>query len=363
MKSHKFLFREILGREEISEDMKRTVTPSFYCKPDHEIEENRVFDYKIIEPELNPMRRALNGKADSFILLFHGLNERNWDKYYPWAEYIAEKTRKPVLLFPIAFHINRAPDEWSAPRVMQPFISLENRDYIKNDHLTFLNYALSKRIQADPYRFYLAGRESVYNVCQLMNQIQKGRHPMIDARASVDIFAYSIGAMLAQVLLFANPGYYFTDSKLFMFCGGSVFNEMNGDSRMIMDGESFRTMIKYYTENFIYFKDEKRLKGDQLEHAFICHIDKSLYRSQREYFYNENAKRIRVLSLKKDTVIPTSGIKSALGAEQLQCLEELDFPFNYSHEVPFPEVGPKVSATERRYWFERVFSEASDFLG
>jgi hypothetical protein len=53
-----------------------------------------------------------------------------------------------------------------------------------------------------------------------------------------------------------------------MFCGGSVFNEMNGDSRMIMDKSSFEVMLKYYTENFIYFKDEKRLKGDSIEHAF-----------------------------------------------------------------------------------------------
>jgi len=360
MKFHKFTFQEILGKEEIIDDMKRTITPAFYKRPDDQILENQDFDYQIVEPD--NMRRAANGKADSVIILFHGLNERSWDKYYPWASYIAEKTRKPVLLFPIAFHINRAPIEWSAPREMQSHISGEDREVVKRTHLTFLNYALSKRIIADPYRFYLAGRESVFNVCQIMNQIKKGRHPMIDMRATIDIFAYSIGALLAQVLLFANPEYYFTNSKLFMFCGGSVFNEMNGDSKMIMDGESFSLMLKYYTENFIYFKNEKRLKGDSIEHAFICHIDRALNRTQREYFYNENAYRIQALSLKQDTVIPTNGIKSALGTDQLRCLEELDFPFNYSHEIPFPEAGSKVNAEDRRYWFDRVFSKASAFL-
>ncbi len=360
MKFHKFLFQEIFGKEEIIEDMKSTPTPAFYMKPDDEIIENQDFEYQIVEPE--KMRRAVNGKADSVILLFHGLNERSWDKYYPWAKYIAEKTHKPVLLFPIAFHINRSPLEWATPRSMQPFLAGEDRENLKNNHLTFLNYALSKRIMADPYRFYLSGRESVYNVCQIMNQIRKGRHPMIDTNAKIDIFAYSIGALLAQVLLFANPENYFSNSKLFMFCGGSVFNEMNGDSRMIMDKPSFDLMLKYYTENFIYFKNEKRLKGDLIEHAFICHIDKSLNRTQREYFYNENAYRIQALSLKKDTVIPTNGIKSALGIEQLRCLEELDFPFNYSHEIPFPEAGPKVNAEERSFWFDRVFSKASEFL-
>jgi hypothetical protein len=349
-----------LGKDEIILDMKRTITPSFYNRPDAEILENQDFEYQIVEPE--NMRRAYNGKADSVIILFHGLNERSWDKYYPWASYIAEKTRKPVLLFPIAFHINRAPLEWSVPRTMQPFVAGEDRDVVKKTHLTFLNYALSKRIIADPYRFYLAGRESVNNVCQIMNQIRKGRHPMIDTHAKVDIFAYSIGALLAQVLLFANPELYFTNSRLFMFCGGSVFNEMNGDSKMIMDGESFSIMLKYYTENFIFFKNEKRLKGDAIEHAFVCHIDHTLNREQREYFYNENSDRIKILSLKKDTVIPTNGIKSALGMGQLHCLEELDFPFEYSHEIPFPEPNARVDAKDRSYWFERVFSKASAFL-
>ena len=360
MRLHKFAFRETKGKSEILCDMKSTVTPSFFSKSDDKITENRNFEYQIVEPA--KMRCTRQGKADSLILLFHGLNERSWEKYYPWANYISDFTGKPVLMFPAAFHINRAPVQWSQPRIMQQFVSGEKGYEDKERHLTFMNYALSKRIEADPYRFYLAGRESINNVCQILEDIRKGKHPMIDENASVNIFAYSIGALLAQVLLFANPGNYFTTSRLFMFCGGSVFNQMNGDSRMIMDRNSFREMVRYYTNNFIYFKDEKRLKGDLLEHAFICHIDQSLYREQREYFYRESSPRIRAIALKNDKVIPTTGIMAALGEEHEKCLEELDFPFRYSHEAPFG-VGEQPVRMQEDVWFRRVFTKASEFLG
>ena len=49
----------------------------------------------------------------------HGLNERNWSKYLTWAEYLSSKTGKIVILFPIAFHINRSPVGWSNPRYLQ----------------------------------------------------------------------------------------------------------------------------------------------------------------------------------------------------------------------------------------------------
>ncbi len=360
MKLRNFTFEETLGKGEIIKDMRKCITPSFFNTTDDKISENLSFEYPIVEPENS--QRLIQGKYNSVILLFHGLNERNWDKYYSWAEYIANHTGKPVLMFPIAFHMNRSPKEWSNPRAMQPFVINELSHTPQPFHLTFLNFALSLRIKADPFRFYLAGRETINNVCQLMGQIRRGDHPLIDSAASVDIFAYSIGALMSQVMLLANPQNYFTKSRLFMFCGGSLFNQMNGESKMIMDRDSFRALLDYYRNRFIFYKYENRLKGDLLELAFVSHIDYSVNREYREDFYEEFGPRIKVISLKGDKVIPTSGIKSALGKEHLNCLEELDFPFEYSHEIPFPADGPKVDPKIKRYWFEKVFAKASDFL-
>lgn len=360
MKLRNFTFEEILGKREILSDMKKSKTPSFFNRTDDNITENLSFEYPIVEPENS--NKLVKGKYTSVILLFHGLNERSWDRYYSWAEYIANNTQKPVLLFPMAFHINRAPKEWSNPRAMQPYVINELGHVPQPSHLTFINFALSFRIKADPYRFYLAGRETINNVCQLIGQIRKGKHPLIDSTASVDIFAYSIGALLSQVMLFANPSNYFTRSKLFMFCGGSLFNQMDGDSKMIMDRDSFQALLDYYKNSFPFFKNESRLKGDILELGFVSHIDYSTNRAKREYFYGECGPRIKAISLKKDRVIPTNGIKSALGSEHSRCLEELDFPFEYCHESPFPAESSKVDPNVRRYWFEKVFSKASDFL-
>jgi len=44
----------------------------------------------------------------------------------------------------------------------------------------------------------------------------------------------SIGAFLSQVVLMANQKNLFSDSRLFMFCGGSIFRSMFGVSRSIM---------------------------------------------------------------------------------------------------------------------------------
>jgi hypothetical protein len=53
------------------------------------------------------------------VLMLHGLNERTWHKYLPWAQRLVETTGKAVILFPIAFHMNRAPSAWSHPRLMR----------------------------------------------------------------------------------------------------------------------------------------------------------------------------------------------------------------------------------------------------
>ncbi|MDC7124719.1 MAG: DUF6051 family protein, partial [Spirochaetales bacterium] len=67
---------------------------------DRSIAENNKFRI----PVLIPSTKSKNKKAT---FLIHGLNEKHWDKYLPWAVRIMEETSSPVILFPIAFHMNR----------------------------------------------------------------------------------------------------------------------------------------------------------------------------------------------------------------------------------------------------------------
>ena len=73
--------------------------------------ENIKFRYHLFRPKGD-------NKVNHVILLFHGFNEKYWTKYLTWAKTLVEETGKAVLLFPIAFHMNRAPLSWSDSRQM-----------------------------------------------------------------------------------------------------------------------------------------------------------------------------------------------------------------------------------------------------
>ena len=79
---------EEFGFESVVARPARGGQEELFCR-DAGIEENRRFTYPVFIPrERRDDRRA--------ILLLHGLNERNWDKYLVWAEYLALNTGKPV---------------------------------------------------------------------------------------------------------------------------------------------------------------------------------------------------------------------------------------------------------------------------
>ena len=85
---------------------------SLFTMDDISIQENNNFNYIIV-------KSSSNSRAKDVIFLFHGLNERLWQKYLPWAITLHKLTGKAIVLFPIAFHMNRAPSSWSNPRVMK----------------------------------------------------------------------------------------------------------------------------------------------------------------------------------------------------------------------------------------------------
>ena len=354
MQHYKVDFEEHLGVFEIRNRRIGMASPEYLAQPDNEIEENLKFTSRAVRSD--SFAQDEDGKSSSVILLLHGLNERSWDKYIPWAETLSENTGKTVVLFPISMHMDRAPLLWSNPRQMQSLVAMEQERGVPTENLSYVNYAISSRLKADPYRFYLSGRESIWNICQLIGEIRQGRSDLISRKASIDIFGYSIGAMLAQILVMSNPEGYFSDSKLFMFCGGSLFSEMNGNSKRIMDKDSFVSMHNYYVK---LFRQESRRIRDYIEEAFISHISKDMLPKLREGFYRKNSGRVMAISLKKDRVIPTSGIKMALEGGEID-IEEMDFPFSYSHETPFPNNIGQNSEVDS--WFYKVFSKAANFL-
>ncbi|MCD7971704.1 MAG: DUF6051 family protein [Candidatus Azobacteroides sp.] len=341
-------------KDEVSDLQKELSPPEFCNVTDDRIDENKKFEYVIFHP-------AGRKKSDQAIILLHGLNERSWEKYLPWAEYLSSATGKPVILFPIAFHMNRSPKWWSNPRSVLPWVSARKKEVANLENSTFVNVALSSRLSKEPRRLYTSGKETIYNLHQLVQEIKDGRHPLFKEDTSVNFFAYSIGAFVSQILFLANPGKLFTDSRLFMFCGGSIFKEMNGRARDILDNQAFDLVSNYFIRDFFKGHIPGDFFGkDDIENSFKMMLRPDVMLQERESFFQKASDRIRAISLKHDTVIPTLGLKKAMGRISEKITEEWDFPFTYSHQMPFPVNDKDTMAVNLA--FNQVFHKASGFL-
>jgi hypothetical protein len=323
------------------------------------ISENQFFTYPVFIPEKNDSTKV--------ILLLHGLNERSWIKYLVWAYWLAENTGSYVILFPMSFHINRSPDSWKDPREMINI--MKSRTMLKGEisMSSFANVALSKRLTEDPLRFFKSGYQTATDIIKLVENIKNGHHTLIPGNCNIDIFAYSIGAFLAEIILMGNPENLFSDSKLFIFCGGSVFSNMQGSSKLIMDSLAFERVYNYYLNDF-----ERTIKGrsplidflrtSQIGMAFRSMIDLGRFRTFRENILNKLKDQIRSITLKNDTVIPSYGVVATLNTNSNHPAEIWDFQYPYSHENPFP-IFNSLQCQEVDRTFEKVLCEAKKFFG
>ncbi len=92
---------------------------------------------------------------------------------------------------------------------------------------------------------------------KLVAEIRNGGHPILTPRATIDFFGYSIGAFLAQIILFyysgnadARSDWGLDQSRAVLFCGGSTLAGMRPVSRHIIDSVAAETVRRYYSENF-----------------------------------------------------------------------------------------------------------------
>jgi hypothetical protein len=331
----------------------------FSNKYDTQIAENKSFSYPIFSPR--------NKESDKVILLLHGLNERSWVKYLPWAYYLAQSTDSYVILFPISFHINRSPSSWKDPRAMVHFMKDRNSSFGEISMSSFANIAISNRLTEDPMRFFKSGYQTTSDIVKLLSGIRNGEHEIIPKTNKFNIFAYSIGAFLAEIILMGNPGNLFSESKLFIFCGGSVFSNMQGSSKLIMDSYAFNKVYNFYLNDFEETLTGKSplvdfLQSSQIGMAFRAMIDLGRLKIFRENVLKNLRGQIHSISLLKDSVIPSKGVVSTLGNSDMTDIVDIwDFPYTYSHENPFP-IFDSSHSNKVDYWFERVFSEATLFL-
>jgi hypothetical protein len=253
--------------------------------------------------------------------------------------------------------------------MMQRAEERKKRYSMDNSESTFINGVLSERLTESPERFFLSGLQTADDLVSLLKDIYEGKHPYFDRNTQCDIFAYSIGGLLAQVLFLANPYELLSDSRLFLFCAGSFFKDMNGVSKLIMDPVAYHKIHHYYTHNL---ENELKKSGvfaeffnkNKIGMAFRSMIAPDRFRNFRNGIFQKKRNQIYAISLKNDRVIPTPGISQTLlgSSDRIPSnMEVTDFSFPHRHEMPFPVNQESVRKLVDEA-FERVFSRAATFL-
>ena len=328
---------------------------------DADVKDNMSFRYHVFSP-------VGTKKAKKIVFLFHGFNEKYWHKYLPWAKHIVDETGKTVVLFPIAFHMNRAPQEWSNTRLMYEVSNRRKELFPDIIHSTLSNAAISTRMHTKPQRFVWSGMQSYSDVIQLMDEYKSGQHPFIAPDAQVDLFAYSIGAFLAEILIMTNHKDYFDKSKLVMFCGGTVFNRLSPVSKLILDSQANVALYSYIIEHL-----ESHLRMDEKLRHYLCERPEGIsFRSMLNYGVMSDLReerlrvicdRVMAVALKQDTVVPPYEVANTLQGKYRDIpvrVDTLDFPYPYKHEDPFPAL-EKIS-DDVDTGFRRVFDPIGKFL-
>jgi len=307
--------------------------------------------------------------AQKVLFLFHGFNEKSWDKYLPWGYELAKETGATIVFFPIAFHMERAPADWSEKRHMYALSKERQKRFPAVRGASLSNVAISMRLHAMPQRFIWSGLQTFYDVVHFIKSCKSGAYAEISPDFSYDLFAYSIGGMLAQILKLSNPEGLFTHSKVALFCSGAVFDRLSPVSKFILDSEVKVALFYFLVEHLdSYMKEDERLAHFLSEkhpegrvfHSMLGFQNK---RQEREAMFKKVAKQFYAISLKGDTVIPTFEIMSTLQGAFRDIpvkMEELDYPFSYSHENPFPVGKAEPELLDKA--FRETFSKFSAFF-
>lgn len=326
---------------------------------DQEIHENIHFRYPVFLPEGKT-------KVDKAIILLHGLNEKSWDKYLPWARDLAIRTGSAVILFPISFHMNRTPGGWGNPRSMMGLSSFRQHKYEHQRCSSFANAAMSERLDNMPERFALSGYQSIMDLLALVNNVSSGRHPIFKENSEIHFFGYSIGAFLTQVMMIANPGGVFDKSRIVLFAGGTMFSEINGISRFILDEQAFTQLRKYYLNESSWRR--KALKSyvevmdvKHIARAFMAMLSPRYFQSLRSEVFSKFRDQTMVIALEEDHVFPLDTILRTFEGTGVN-VNRVDFPFSYTHEIPFPIFKDQKTAGKVDENFDEIFTKAGVFL-
>ena len=289
--------------------------------------------------------------ARGTLVLLHGLNEKSWDKYWPWAVRLAELTGRTVVLFPLAYHMNRAPRDWADPRSMRGVVKERQQLFPHLSNLSFANVALSQRLQFAPELFIRSGLQSLYDLQALMRQIRCGAHPWIPANVPVDLFGYSIGATLGEAALMADTENLFDKSRMVLFCGGSTLDRANPVSKAILDSEAALSLQQFFRMPEDACLDLSDAQRQSLQALFA--------KGRQPETWKKLQRRTLVMGLEHDTVFSGDALRDTFRDQDID-LEIFNPAYATRHENPFPK--DRGGSYDAQRLLDRVMQRAATFI-
>ena len=310
---------------------------------DCDIRENTSFRYPLV-------RETGNGnlhRHDRLTILLHGLNERSFGKYLPWAYHLWRETSHPVALFPLPLHVNRVLPAWG--RTLRE--SYARRTHIPgNENAHRFNATISERLDRHPARFFWGGVQGYWDVNQLAAEIRADRHPHFTPDARIDLLGYSAGGYLTLALLLADHDELWTNSRAVVFASGAPVRDTNLASRFILDLQAEVALMK------LFVKHLERDASARMRHWFDHHPEGEWMRlfcglvpGHRTLAarLSELAPRVLGIANTNDEIMPPGAIMNALQGVRRDTnvrVEELDLGV---HESPF--VSASYHERDRRF--------------
>lgn len=326
---------------------------------DCQIAANISFRYPLVrEPGTARHRRVT--------MILHGLNERSFTRYLPWAYHLWDRTGDPVILFPLAFHINRVLPGWARH---QQEIGDRRCGIPSNEYAHRFNAIISDRLELHPARFFWGAVQSYHDVLDLVRTIRRGEHPHFEPGAQIDLVGYSAGGYLALIFLMENPEGLFADSRCVAFATAVPTRDLCLSSPLILDMTAEVALMKLYVRNI------DRLANARMRHWFDHHGEGRWIRAFSgtqphqaliETRMRELAPRLLGISNVNDLVTPTGAMLNTLqGLRRDTGVPVIELNLGI-HENPF--VCPDYEQPQRRFIMEcldeaRYGTEFERFIG
>lgn len=283
--------------------------PATDGRADCGIKDNLEFRYPFLRGHSAPGDTT---RSQHLIILLHGLNERSYSKYVPWAYQLWRSTGAAVALFPLSFHVNRVEPHWG--RELKQHLG-RRQEVARNENVHQFNCVLSERLDTHPERFFWGGLQSYGDVVDLVKQIRAGAHPYVDAKAQIDLIGYSAGGYLSLGLMLADETGLFQDSRCVLFASGAVLRSTHLSTRLIMDMACEISLMK------LYVRFTQRLASPRLAHWLTNHEEGRWFRalfgeeSERprlEARLKALAPRLLAIANANDEVIPANAVFNTL---------------------------------------------------